>query len=340
MTLSPVRINRNMVLITLIAFFIFTGGLILLHTVPAAVKDKIANGLLADFVITFPVLYYFIIIRPHKKSARRLLIVISTCLTIAYLVLPAHQRAYILQIRKVSALAEALFIIYAITKITRLRTCYKVHQATLADPIYNLRAAMADVLGDSLGVKIIAAELAVLRYGLLCWRRETPGLKQNASFSTHKQFGYIALWCVLFTAMTVEITAFHLLLLKWSATAAMIVTMLSFYGAIILVADLSAILKRKVQVSDDQLLLQVGLRWRTITSLNNISSIKKITGDYYSETAYFKGGIIKSAGNLLITFKQPVRVDKLYGSGNEFDTILMNIDDYESFANMMFPHLS
>ncbi|MDN5284086.1 MAG: hypothetical protein JWR38_360 [Mucilaginibacter sp.] len=340
MTLSPVRINRHMALITLIALLIFVGGPLLLHTVSAAVKDKIANGLLADFVITFPALYHLIIIRPLKKSTRSLFIVISICSAIAYLVLPPHQKEYILQVRKLSILAELLFIIYAITKINRLRTFYKVHQVVLADPIYNLRSAMADALGDSLGVKIIAAELAVLRYGLLCWLRGTSGLKQSLSFSTHKQFGYVALWCVLFIAMMVEVTAFHLLLLKWSATAAMIITILSLYGAIILVADLSAILKRKTQVSDDQLLLQVGLRWRAITGLNNISSIKKISGDYYSETDYFKGGIIKSAGNLLINFKQPIQIDKLYGPSKEFDTILMNIDDYESFAHMLTPHLS
>jgi hypothetical protein len=335
MTANPVKINRNIILITVIALLIFTGGLCILHTVSATIKDKVANGLLADFIITFPVFYYFIVISPLKKSAKNLLIVISLCSVIAYLVLPAHQQQYILQVRKLTALAELLFLVYAVTKIKGLITFYKVHHATMADPIYNLRSAMADALGDSLGVKIIASELAILRYGLLCWRKERSGLQESVSFSIHKEAGYIAIWCILVVAIMVEVTAIHLLLLKWSHIAATVVTMLSLYGVVFIVADLSAILKRKVQISDEHLLLQTGLRWRAKTQLSNINSIKKITNDYQSESLYFKGGIIKTSGNLLISFKTPVQIDKLYGSGKQFDTILMNIDDYDAFANML-----
>jgi uncharacterized membrane protein YidH (DUF202 family) len=317
MTANPVKINRNIILITVIALLIFTGGLCILHIVPSTIKDKVANGLLADFIITFPALYYFIVIRPLKKSVKNLFIVISISSVIAYLVLPAHQQQYILQVRKL------------------IISFYKVHQAVMADPIYNLQSAMADALGDSLGVKIIASELAILRYGLLCWRKERSGLQESVSFSTHKEVGYVAIWCILVVAIMVEITAFHLLLLKWSHIAATIVTILSLYGLIFIVADLSAIIKRKIQISDNHLLLQTGLRWRAKTSFSNINSIKKITNDYQSESLYFKGGVLKTSGNLLISFKTPVQIDQLYGSGKQVDTILMNIDNYDAFANTL-----
>jgi hypothetical protein len=335
MTANPVKINRNIILITVIALLIFTGGLCILHIVPSTIKDKVANGLLADFIITFPALYYFIVIRPLKKSVKNLFIVISISSVIAYLVLPAHQQQYILQVRKLMALAELLFLVYAIAKIKRIISFYKVHQAVMADPIYNLQSAMADALGDSLGVKIIASELAILRYGLLCWRKERSGLQESVSFSTHKEVGYVAIWCILVVAIMVEITAFHLLLLKWSHIAATIVTILSLYGLIFIVADLSAIIKRKIQISDNHLLLQTGLRWRAKTSFSNINSIKKITNDYQSESLYFKGGVLKTSGNLLISFKTPVQIDQLYGSGKQVDTILMNIDNYDAFANTL-----
>jgi uncharacterized membrane protein YidH (DUF202 family) len=335
MTALSIRTNRNIVLISAIALVIFFGGLSLLHIVPASIKDKVADGLLADFMVTFPVLYYFIIIRPLKTSARRLFVVISLCSVVAYLVLPQQQKGYILQLRKLSALAELLFIIYAITKFNKLRTFYKMHQATLPDPIYNLRSAMADVLGDSLAIKIIASELAVLKYGLLFWQKEQSGLKESRSFSTHKEIGYIAIWCILIVAVMVEVVAFHLLLLKWSYIAAMVVTILTLYGVVFFIADLSAIVKRKVQLNNEHILLRTGLRWRAQTNLTNISSLTKITNDYHSDDPYFRGGIIKTGGNLLITFKHPIRVDKLYGSSKEFSSILMNIDDYELFADMI-----
>lgn len=327
--------NRNIALITILALLIFLGGTFTLHTVPLTIKNKVANGLLADFVITFPALYYFIIVRPLKVSARRMLLVVSLCCGFAYLVLPQHQREYILQIRKLTAIAELLFIIYAVSKINTLRRAYKAHQLLLTDPVYNLRAAMSEVMGESAAVKIIASELAVLRYGLLFWRKETPAIKANSSFSTHKEFGYVAIWCILLTAVMVETVAFHFLLMKWSHIAANIFTSLSVYGIIFFIADLSAVIKRKVLINDEQIILRTGLRWRACTGLSNISAIEKISNDSPSTAPFFKGGISKNSGNLLIIFKEPVKVDKLYGASKEVSSILMHIDNFELFAQTL-----
>ncbi|MDB4921874.1 hypothetical protein [Mucilaginibacter sp.] len=324
--------NRNIILITVLALLIFLGGTFILHTVPLTIKNKVANGLLADFVITFPALYYFIIVRPLKISVRRMAFVVSFCCSFAYLVLPQHQKDYILQIRKLTAVAELLFIIYAVSKFNTLRKAYKANQLLLTDPIYNLRAAMAEVIGESAAVKIIASELAVLRYGVLFWRKETLAIKTNSSFSTHKEFGYVAIWCILLTAVMVETVAFHFLLMKWSHIAANIVTVLSLYGVIFFIADLSAVIKRKVLINDEQIILRTGLRWRVCTNISNINSIEKILYDYHSADPFFKGGISKNSGNMLITFKEPVKVDKLYGASKEAGSILMNIDDFELFA--------
>jgi len=335
MTAVLAKSSRNTITITIIALLIFFGGMLLLHAVPIAAKDKIADGLLADFVVTFPALYYFIIIRPLKISAKKLLLVISLSCGVAYLVLPQHQREYILQVRKLTAVAEIVFIIYAVTKFNKLRKLYLAHKATFADPVYNLRSAMAGVMGESFGVKIIASELAVLRYGLLFWKKEKLSANNNNSFTTHREFGYIALWCIFIFAMMVEIVAFHFLLRKWSNTAAIIVTVLSCYTFILFIADLSAILKRKIIVNHNQLILRTGLRWRAVTTINNISSVEKIRYDYDSTATYFKGGITGKSGNVLITFKEPVVIEKLYGASKSFDTILMNIDDVELFAGLV-----
>jgi len=332
MTAIPYKSARNILFITAIAFTIFLGGTIALHFVTSTAKDKIASGLLADFVITFPALYYLIIVRPLKVPAKSTFLVLSACCVIAYLVLPPHQRQYILQVRKLTSLVEVAFIIYAVTKFNKIRAAYKIEQLNFADPVYNLRSAMADVLGDTFLIKVLASELAMLRYGLLFWKKEKAVSNESISFSTHKESGYVAIWCILVVAVTVEIAAFHLLLMKWSNTAAIIVTILSIYGIVFLIADLSAIIKRKILITGDQLILRTGLRWRVTTSISNINSITKITNDYQSTESYFKGAVMKSSANLLITFKIPVRVDKLYGAGKEFSSVLMSIDDFEGFA--------
>ena len=301
-----------------------------MHAVPLAVRDKVANGLLADFVLTFPVLFYFVIVRPLKVSAKSLLLVFSICCGLAYLVLPQQQRGYILQIRKLSVLAELFVLGYAVTQFKKIRAAYRIHHAAFADPIYNLRLSMADALGNSPAIKVLAAEVAVLRYGLFFWKREKADT-QYRSFSTHKDCGYIAIWCVLFAVILIEIVPIHLLLMKWSNTAAIILTILSAYSSIIFIADLSAMLKRKVLINEDTVVLRTGLRWRAITGLGNIQSLQKITNDYTSDEPYLKGGVLKDSGNLLITFKQPVMINKLYGSSKPYHTILMQVDDVDAF---------
>jgi hypothetical protein len=326
----PLRLNRNIVSIILIACAIFFGGLAVLHAVPLAVRGKVANGLLADFVLTFPVLFYFVIVRPLKVSAKSLFLVFSVCCGLAYLVLPQQQRGYILQVRKLSVLAELFVIGYAVTQFKKIRAAYYLHHTAFADPIYNLRLSMGDVLGNSPAIKVLAAEVAVLRYGLLFWKKEKVD-PQYKSFSTHKDCGYAAIWCVLFAVILIEIVPMHLLLMKWSNTAAVILTVLSAYSSIIFIADLSAMLKRKVLVNDDTIILRTGLRWRAITGLDNIQSLQKITNDYTSDEPYLKGGVLKNSGNLLITFKQQVMVDKLYGASKTYHTILMQVDDVDAF---------
>jgi hypothetical protein len=332
MTAISLRLNRNVVSIILIACAILFGGLAMLHAVPLPMRDKVANGLLADFVLTFPVLFYFVIVRPLKVSTKSLLLVFSVCCGVAYLVLPQQQRGYILQIRKLSVLAELFVIGYAVTQFKKIKTAYRIHHAAFADPIYNLRLSMADALGNSPAIKVLAAEVAILRYGLLFWKKEKAHEDAKyKSFSTHKDCGYIAMWCVLFAVVLIEIVPMHLLLMKWSKTAAVILTVLSAYSSIIFIADLSAMLKRKVLINGGTIILRTGLRWRAITGIDNIQSVQKITNDYTSGEPYLKGGVLKNSGNLLITFKQPVMVDRLYGASKAYHTVLMQVDDVDAF---------
>ena len=260
-----------------------------------------------------------------------MLLVLTLCCGVAYLVLPPHQRQMILQVRKLTALAELLFIVYAITKIKKIRAAYKIEQLKFADPLFNLRNSMCQVFGDTLLVKVLASELAVLRYGLLFWKKEKPVSKSTVAFSTHRESGYVAIWCIFLLAVLVEIVAFHFLLMRWSKTTAVVVTVFSVYGIVFFMADLSAILKRGVLIDGQTVVLRTGLRWRAIVKKSNVAGVLKITGDYNGDEIYLKGSTIKSGANVLIKFKSAVMVEKLYGPARQFSSILMSIDDVPGF---------
>jgi hypothetical protein len=223
-------------------------------------------------------------------------------------------------------------LVYLTIKARKIRAEYRRLQATFPDIAYNLYKSMETVLGNKLYVKIVASEITVLRFGLLCWKKQKPMPVEAKKYTTYKESGYIVLFGVILFASMVEITALHLVLLHYSKTAALIISILSVYGAIFIVGDISAILKNPVLLVDDKLLLRAGLRWRVMADKNDIASIKKIKGDFEPDGNHFKGAVLKNAANVLITFKQPVTIERLYRKPLSADKIIMSIDKADDLA--------
>lgn len=302
-----------------------------MHHIPLVKRDVMATGLLLDMVITFPVVYYFLIIRPLKLRKWSIMLVISLCCIAAYIILPGHQRSYIIQLRKLTVVIELGVLVYGMRKIKKIRTEYKLLQTTFPDVAYNLYKSMATVFGHSLYVKIAASELTILRFGLLCWKKPRPIPIDSIRYTVYKESNYPLLFGVILFACMIEITGLHLLLLHYSKIAALVVSIMSLYGTIFIVSDLSAILKSPVLIMDDKLLLRTGLRWRTIIVKNNIASLEKIKDSYQPDSDCFKGGVLKSGVNILFTFKHPVNIERLYRKPVSVYKLIMNIDRAEDF---------
>jgi len=261
MQLSFYQYIKNIGLVVLLAIVLVAGGSYLLHHIALAKQYNIANGLLADMLITFPAVYYFLIIRPLKLRVWNMLLVFTCCCGVAYLVLPVQQQQYIIQVRKLSVIAELGVLVYALTKLRNVRAEYRRLQAKLPDTAYNLQQSITTVLGNKLAIRILAYEVTVLRFGLLCWRKGAAVPQDARRFTTHQDSGYVALFGVLLFVMLVELFAVHLVLLQYSILAAKIVSALSAYGIIFLVADISAVLKSPVLMVNNNLLLRTGMRW-------------------------------------------------------------------------------
>ena len=230
---------KNIGLVMLLAILLVVGGPYLLQHTAAGKHSSVANGLLADMLITFPVAYYFLIIRPLKLKVWNMLLVITCCCGIAYVILPVQQQQYIIQVRKLSVLAELGLVIFALSKLNRIKSEYRRLQAILPDTSFHIQQSITTVLGNNQAIRMLASEITILHFGLLCWKKG-PAVPQHARcYTTHRNSGYVALFGVLLLVMLVEVVAVHLLLLQYSILAAVVVTAISVYGMIFLVADLS-----------------------------------------------------------------------------------------------------
>ncbi|MGI4751761.1 MAG: hypothetical protein ACRYFB_14110 [Janthinobacterium lividum] len=314
-----------------LAVFILVGGLLILHSVPFVKRDIIATGFLADIVITFPVAYYFLIIRPFKLKARRILVVISACLVVAYLVLPVHQQYYVLQLRKLNILAELGFLIYVISKLKHIIHYYQIQYAGYQDFAFDLLKSLVSVLGDGLPVRFFASEITILRFGLGCWKKFPQEPATIKRFSVFKDSGYASLFGVILFVALIEIVVFHLLLNQYSSVAAIILSFASAYGLIFFVGDFSAIVKSPILFLPGKILFRTGFRWRAMVNINNIASAEKITGSYKPDETCFRGSVMKNSANMLLTFKHPIYIDRIYQKLIIVDKIMLSIDQVDAF---------
>lgn len=335
MTIAQPKTHTSIYLTVFLAAVILGGGSLILHFAPNAKRDVLATGFLADIVITFPVVYYFLIIRPYQLKARRMLLVVSACLLLAYLILPPHQQHYILQLRMVSELVELGFIVYAISKIKNIISFYKQQQAGYQDFSYNVSKSLIAILGDSLPVKMLASEFIVLRFGLGCWKKFRPIPANIKQFSVYKESGYASFFGTILSVFIIELVFVHLLLMRYSQLAAILVSLGSVYGLLFLISNLSAIVKNPILFLPDKILLRAGFRWRAMININNISSLEKITEDYTADKTCFKGSLIKNSANMLVTFKHPVCIDRIYLKSVIANKIMLNIDKADGFINMI-----
>lgn len=324
-------IHKNVWFAALIAVSILFGGLLILHHVPLAKRDIVATGLLGDIIITFPLSYYFLLIRPLRLKKWSILFVFTCCCAIAYLILPEHQKYYILQLRKSLVLTELVILIYAISRFRKVKTVFMQLQTLFPDFAYNLSKSMLAVLGNHWSVRLLASELIVLRFGLFYWKKTAQVSEATNRFTVYKESGYSALLSVILAVSIIEISAVHLLLLQYNKIIAMVISLLSLYGLVFIVADLSALVKSPILILKEQLLLRTGLRWRVLVNTCNIKSVEKIKDTYEPDKDCYKGGVTKSSVNILVTFKHPVCIDRIYRSPIKVNKITMSMDQADNF---------
>jgi len=327
MTISPASIHRNIWFTLLTALLILGGGLFILHHVPAGKKDIIATAFLGDIIITFPVAFYYLLIQPLKLKKRSIFLVISCCLAVAYLILPAHQQSYIAQVKRLTMFAELGLLIYAVSKIKRINAVYKQLKAIAPYNPYLLRKSMVEVLGDSMAIKLMASEVSMLKFGLMPFGKKEAMAPAATGYSIHKETGYIAMFSIVLFACFAELVGFHLLIAHYSKIAAMIISALTVYGIVIIVGDLAAIIKKPVLVMPDRLILRTGIRWVADIDRSNILSVEKLRIGFEPDKDTFSGGILKSSTNICFTFAQSVSVERVYSKTVSVTKIVMTVDD-------------
>ena len=121
----------------------------------------------------------------------------------------------------------------------------------------------------------------------------------------------------------------HLVVRRWSPVAAWVLTALSVYAAIWIVALARSIVLRPVRVTADALILRVGLLWNVTVPRANVLRIGPMGAP--PDRGYLRIGPLADP-SFLIEAREPVIAEGPYGLRRTVSAIGLYVDDPAAFT--------
>jgi hypothetical protein len=178
------------------------------------------------------------------------------------------------------------------------------------DPLDRLRCAAVEFLPSPRVASILASEIAVFYYGLAAWRARPHVPAGSSAFTHHERSGHAGIVLGLLIMVAAEGFGVHVLLLHWSVPAAWILTALSAYAALWLIADYRATVLRPILVGEERVSLRAGLRWSLEVARSEILEVTRTLPE--SERNRLKLTLL-GAPTHWIVFSCPQVAEGLYG---------------------------
>lgn len=289
-----------------------------------------AGAITFDLVVAVPVLFYLLVVRTMRLPAVTLVPVFLASLFGATLVLPEEHRRYLDLLGRLVVPAELLLLGYV---ALRIRRGGPAPAAGRGDVLDRLRAVLRRLLPSPLAANAVAHEAALLGYALLAWRARPDVREGELGFSSHRRNGYGGVLAAAALMVGVETVAVHLLVERWSATAAWALTALSLYGLVWLLGHFQAVRLRPVLLAPDALHVRIGLLWSVRVPYGEVASMGAAgAGSPARRAPGYLHAVTLGPARLLVELREPVPVDGLYGYVKRgVRRIGLAVDDRERF---------
>ncbi len=289
-----------------------------------------AGAITFDLVVAVPVLFYLLVVRTMRLPAVTLVPVFLGSLFGASLVLPEEHRRYLDLLGRLVVPAELLLLGYLGLRVRRGGSAPADGRG---DPLDRLRATLRRVLPSPLAADAVAHEAAMLGYALLSWRARPDVREGELGFTSHRGNGYGGVLAAAAFMVLIETLAVHLLVQRWSATAAWVLTALSLYGLVWLLGYFQAVRLRPVLLTADALHVRIGLLWSVRVPYGDVASLGAAgAGAPARRAPGYLHAVTLGPARLLVELREPVRVDGLYGYVKQgVRRIGLAVDDRERF---------
>lgn len=294
-----------------VAYALFAIVLVRTHLY-ARNPDVAAWGITFDLVLTIPAAWWLFVIRGGRARPASIVPLFVLCSLAASRIVPAPQHAFIDQLRWLAAPLDVVTIALVVRRLARGRSA-----------------------GDSLAMRVAAAEVTTLYYALFCWRKKTP-----PGFTFHARSGWGAVMSAILVVLGAESFGLHLFIAQYSVKAAWIVTALDVYGVLWLLGDYYALRLRTTTIDADAMHVRFGMRWSATIDRANVAAVEVPR----SESDWKRRDVMKLAvldePLFIVRLHEPVVATGIAGIRRTITAVAVRPDDPEAFLRAVTPAAS
>ncbi len=294
---------------------------------PRALMHPAAIGFggLADLLITVPALFYFLVVRTGFSSWMTLVLIFFAGARAAGFILTATEQAYLPALRWLGIPFELWVIASIVRRFRRMDRS--------GDGVTRIRAASQALFRYEWLSRLFASELEVFYYAMFSWRTRPDTRAGYRAFSYAEASGWGIFSLIIGAGVFFESVPMHLILHRWSAAAAWIMSALDIYGLIWVIALSRALHLRPILVGADHILIRIGLVWEVDFRRDQVAAIHRISGPAPNRKAPgFLSAVFLNEPQYLIELKEPVVARGLLGRTREVTRIALAVDDSPRFG--------
>ena len=295
--------------------------------------DTFSLAITLDLILTIP-LVYFILIRKKSIPNFTVLPVMVLGIILAGIILPAENQYYLELVKTwFLPVIELTLIGIIIYKVRKASLYFKSHTENHTDYFTLLKEACSQIVPKAV-VHAFATEIAIFYYGFINWK----SLKISSNqFTYHRETPTRAILVALIFLVGVETVVFHILLSKWSETAALVLAIISIYSGFQVYGLLRSLSKRPYSLEEDQLILRYGIFGETHIPYEFIDTFEINDKDFEKNDKNRKLSILGDleAHNYIIGLNTENTLSGFYGIRKKYMKLAFHVDDVKDFHSKL-----
>jgi hypothetical protein len=296
-------------------------NLIAFLMVRVAPRPAVGIGAALDVSVTVPALYFLLVVRGGLQPLVSILPLCLLGLVRATYLAPGIAGAR----PALGAVAELAVVALIAVRVRRgLRAA-----GGDSDVLARIGAAAREIVPSKSVAAILASEIAVFYFAFASWKQRPHAPAGSRAFSIHEQSGVAALFGMLAGVSVIEAALVHLVVTRWSVAAAWVLTALSVYGMVWLVAIARSFVLRPVLVQAGELVARGGMMWTVRVPLAAICAVDPGASQHDLKLPP------ASEPNVVLRLAKPVTAQGMYGMTRRVSILALAIDDRNGFVRAL-----